>query len=68
MFAVTELRKAQNRMTFGVAEEEEVGGTLGSTEGLGLVNGNTGRVRAAVADKRVKSKYIYIYTFIMIFI
>ena len=42
-------------MTFGVAEDE-VGESLGSTEGLGLIGGATGKIRAAVADQRVKGK------------
>jgi U4/U6 small nuclear ribonucleoprotein PRP31 len=49
---MTELRRAQNRMAFGVAEEE-IGEHLGSTEGLGMI-GNTGKIRATVSDRKVK--------------
>ncbi|KAJ3091894.1 U4/U6-U5 snRNP complex subunit prp31 [Quaeritorhiza haematococci] len=51
--AITELRKAQNRMAFGVAEDE-VGASTGATKGMGLIGGQTGKIRAAVADPRVK--------------
>ncbi|KAJ3284636.1 U4/U6-U5 snRNP complex subunit prp31 [Borealophlyctis nickersoniae] len=47
----TELAKAQNRMAFGVAEEE-VGYQGGSTKGLGLIGGETGKVRAAQVDTK----------------
>ncbi|KAJ3038605.1 U4/U6 small nuclear ribonucleoprotein Prp31 [Rhizophlyctis rosea] len=50
--AMTELRKAQNRMAFNTPEEE-VGYGGDSTKGLGLIGGQTGRVRAAQADSRV---------------
>ncbi|KAI9015181.1 hypothetical protein BC832DRAFT_194929 [Gaertneriomyces semiglobifer] len=49
----TELSKAANRMQFGVAEEE-IGYHTGSTKGLGLIGGQTGRIRTAQADARVK--------------
>jgi U4/U6 small nuclear ribonucleoprotein PRP31 len=56
-FAVTELQKQQNRLQFGVAEEEVL--VFDETEGLGMLNQNTGlgRIRAAAADPRVKSKF-----------
>ncbi len=50
--AGTELRKAQNRVQFGVAEQE-VGESLGSTEGLGLIGTATGKIRM-VADQKAK--------------
>ncbi|KAI8920030.1 hypothetical protein DFJ77DRAFT_450831 [Powellomyces hirtus] len=49
----TELSKAQNRMSFGVAEDE-VGFYTGSTKGLGLVGHQSGKVRVTKADPRVK--------------
>ncbi|CAG8709884.1 15255_t:CDS:2, partial [Cetraspora pellucida] len=52
--AVTELRKAQNRMAFGVAEDET--GSFDTTKGLGLIGQNSGKIRAAVSDPRVKVK------------
>ncbi|KAF0540266.1 Nop domain-containing protein [Gigaspora margarita] len=52
--AVTELRKAQNRMAFGVAEDET--GSFDTTKGLGLIGQNSGKIRAAVSDPRVKAK------------
>ncbi|KAI9197432.1 uncharacterized protein BJ171DRAFT_519520 [Polychytrium aggregatum] len=50
--AVTELRKAQNRIVFGMAEEEiEVGD---DTVGLGmLTQGQTGKIRAITGNPRV---------------
>ncbi|TPX67047.1 hypothetical protein SpCBS45565_g04003 [Spizellomyces sp. 'palustris'] len=51
--AQTALSKAQNRMAFGVAEDE-VGFQNGSTKGLGLIGGQTGKIRAAQADPRLK--------------
>ncbi|TPX37228.1 hypothetical protein SmJEL517_g00854 [Synchytrium microbalum] len=53
---MTELRKQQNRMSFGVAEEE-IGQQFGSTKGMGLVGGAPGKIRAAVADKKVKVSF-----------
>ncbi|ORY03530.1 Nop domain-containing protein [Basidiobolus meristosporus CBS 931.73] len=54
-YAVTDLRKAQNRMSFGVAEDEV--GSMDSTRGLGMIGANSGKVRAAVADSRAKVPY-----------
>jgi U4/U6 small nuclear ribonucleoprotein PRP31 len=53
--AMTDLRKAQNRMAFG-KEEQEVG--FGdSTKGLGMVGqGNEGRIRAQQIDQRTRAK------------
>jgi len=55
-YAVTELRKAQNRMAFGVAEDET--GSFDKTKGLGLIGQNSGKIRASVADPRVKGMLI----------
>lgn len=55
--AMTDLRKAQNRMAFG-KEEAEVGyGTGDGTKGLGMIGQqDTGRVRAQQIDKRTAAK------------
>jgi U4/U6 small nuclear ribonucleoprotein PRP31 len=57
MYAVTDLRKAQNRMAFG-KEEQEVGyGTGEGTQGMGMIGQtNDGRVRATQIDQRTKAK------------
>jgi len=58
-YAITELRRQQNRMQFGVPEEETT--VFDSVKGLGMI-GNSGKVRAAPNDPRIKGKlYIYIY-------
>lgn len=55
--AMTDLRKAQNRMAFG-KEEKEVGyGTGEGTKGLGMIGqGNDGRIRSQQIDQRTKAK------------
>lgn len=55
--AMTDLRKAQNRMIFG-KEEKEVGyGTGEGTKGLGMIGqGNEGRIRNLQVDQRTKAK------------
>lgn len=55
--ALTEVRKAQNRMAFG-KEEEEVGyGTGEGTVGLGMIGqSNDGRIRALQVDNRTRAK------------
>lgn len=55
--AMTEIRKAQNRMAFG-KEEKEVGyGTGDSTRGLGMVGAtDTGRIRAHQIDSKTRAK------------
>ena len=55
--AMTDLRKAQNRMAFG-KEEKEVGyGTGSSTKGLGMIGAaNDGRIRSQQIDQRTKAK------------
>jgi U4/U6 small nuclear ribonucleoprotein PRP31 len=55
--AMTELRKAQNRMAFG-KEEKEVGyGTGEGTKGLGMIgSANEGRIRNLQIDQRTKAK------------
>lgn len=55
--AMTELRKAQNRVAFG-KEEAEVGyGTGEGTAGLGMLGQqNDGRIRATQIDQRTRAK------------
>ncbi|KAF7586231.1 U4/U6-U5 snRNP complex subunit prp31 [Aspergillus hancockii] len=55
--AMTEIRKAQNRMAFG-KEEAEVGyGTGEGTVGLGMLGQqNDGRIRATQIDNRTRAK------------
>ena len=55
--AMTDLRKAQNRMAFG-KEEKEVGyGTGDGTKGLGMIgSSDDGRIRAQKIDQRTKAK------------
>ncbi|TVY83376.1 U4/U6 small nuclear ribonucleoprotein Prp31 [Lachnellula suecica] len=55
--AMTDLRKAQNRMVFG-KEEKEVGyGTGDGTKGLGMIGqANEGRIRNLQVDQRTKAK------------
>ncbi|GAB0132352.1 hypothetical protein EsDP_00000792 [Epichloe bromicola] len=55
--AMTELRKAQNRMAFG-KEEKEVGyGTGEGTMGMGMVGQqNDGRIRNVQIDQRTRAK------------
>lgn len=54
-YAQTELRKLQNRMEFGKAEEEI--GVDDETVGLGMI-GSAGRVRGEMADARSKGTYL----------
>lgn len=55
--AMTDLRKAQNRMAFG-KEEKEVGyGTGEGTKGMGMIGqDNDGRIRATQIDHRTRAK------------
>lgn len=55
--AMTELRKAQNRMAFG-KEEKEVGYGVGdSTKGMGMIGqSDDGRLRATKIDQRTRAK------------
>lgn len=55
-YAQSELRKLQNRMTFGEAEEEV--GAFDQTKGMGLM-GNasvSGKVRAGMGDTKTRAK------------
>lgn len=55
--AMTDLRKAQNRMAFG-KEEKEIGYGAGEgTKGLGMIgSANEGRIRNLQIDQRTKAK------------
>ncbi|KAK0272731.1 U4/U6-U5 snRNP complex subunit prp31 [Friedmanniomyces endolithicus] len=55
--AVTDLRKAQNRMAFG-KEEVEVGyGNSDGTKGMGMIGAqDDGRIRATQIDQRTRAK------------
>ncbi|GAB1518886.1 small nuclear ribonucleoprotein [Rhizoctonia solani] len=53
-YAMTELRKLQNRMEFGKAEEEV--GAFDETKGLGMMGNSFGKVRAGAADAKSKAK------------
>ncbi|MCJ1336014.1 U4/U6-U5 snRNP complex subunit prp31 [Bachmanniomyces sp. S44760] len=55
--AITDLRKAQNRMAFG-KEEKEVGyGTGEGTKGLGMIGqANEGKIRNLQIDQRTKAR------------
>lgn len=55
--AMTELRKAQNRMAFGKEEAETGYGTGDSTKGMGMIGAaETGRIRAQQIDQRTRAK------------
>ncbi|KDN40513.1 Nop domain-containing protein [Tilletiaria anomala UBC 951] len=54
-YGMTELRKMQNRVEFGKAEEEA--GAFDDILGMGMINSaSTGRVRAQVADSKSRAK------------
>ncbi|GAA6064782.1 hypothetical protein JCM10212_004804 [Sporobolomyces blumeae] len=53
-YGMTELRKQQNRLKFGEAEEEV--GAYDETRGLGMVGSSSGHVRANVGEARSKAK------------
>ncbi|KAF9452059.1 Nop domain-containing protein [Macrolepiota fuliginosa MF-IS2] len=53
-YAQTELRKLQNRMAFGEAEEEV--GAFDQTKGLGMIGVGTGKVRAGMGDTKSRAK------------
>jgi U4/U6 small nuclear ribonucleoprotein PRP31 len=57
--AVSEAYKNQNRMKFGEAEEEILDGD--TFEGMGLLGGETGKIR--VSENKRKSTYIPYYLF-----
>lgn len=53
------MQKQQNRVQFGVAEEEVI--HFDETEGLGMLSGSaaTGKVRAFSVDTRQKSNFLF---------
>lgn len=52
---MTELRKLQNRMAFGEAEEET--GAYDETRGMGMIgNSTSGRVRANAGEAKSKGE------------
>jgi len=53
-YAQTELRKLQNRMVFGEAEEEV--GAFDETKGMGMIGLSSGKVRAGMGEAKSKAK------------
>ncbi|KAF7301411.1 Nop domain-containing protein [Mycena indigotica] len=53
-YAQTELRKLQNRMAFGEAEEEV--GSFDETKGMGMIGVSSGSVRAGMGDSKSRAK------------
>jgi len=53
-YAQTELRKLQNRMAFGEAEEEV--GAFDQTKGMGMIGAGTGKVRAGLGEAKSRAK------------
>ncbi|KAF8897380.1 hypothetical protein BD779DRAFT_1432312 [Infundibulicybe gibba] len=53
-YAQTELRKLQNRMVFGEAEEEV--GAFDQTKGMGMIGAGTGKVRAGLGEAKSRAK------------
>lgn len=53
-YAVTELRKQQNRMTFGEIEEDAYQDDLGFTTGQAGKRGAAGKIRTAQVDEKTK--------------
>ena len=51
-YAQTELRKLQNRMAFGEAEDEV--GAFDQTKGMGLIGSSSGRIRAGMGEAKSK--------------
>ncbi|KAI6047333.1 hypothetical protein EDC04DRAFT_2864426 [Pisolithus marmoratus] len=54
-YAQTELRKLQNRMIFGQAEEEV--GAFDQTKGLGMIGVGTGKVRAGLGEAKSRGNF-----------
>lgn len=53
---MTELRKLQNRMVFGQAEEET--GAYDETMGMGMIGSASGKVRQGAGEARSKGEEI----------
>lgn len=58
---MTELRKLQNRMKFGEAEEET--GAYDETKGLGMIGTSSGKVRAGAGEDRSKGSFPILFLF-----
>lgn len=58
-YAQTELRKMQNRMVFGEAEEEV--GAFDETKGMGMIGAASGRVRAGMGEAKSKGVCFFIH-------
>lgn len=55
--AMTDLRKAQNRMAFNIEEKEAGYGTGDGTVGMGMIGqSNDGRIRGMQVDQRTRAK------------
>jgi U4/U6 small nuclear ribonucleoprotein PRP31 len=59
-YAQTELRKLQNRMAFGEAEEEV--GAFDETKGLGMIGVGTGKVRAGMGEAKSRGAFLFLLT------
>ncbi|KAJ7179281.1 hypothetical protein C8R46DRAFT_1073216 [Mycena filopes] len=53
-YAQTELRKLQNRMVFGEAEQEV--GSFDQTKGMGMIGATSGSVRAGLGESKSRAK------------
>lgn len=53
-YAMTELRKLQNRMAFG--EQEEETGAFDETRGLGMAGSSSGKLRQLTGESRSKGR------------
>jgi U4/U6 small nuclear ribonucleoprotein PRP31 len=51
-YAQTELKKLQNRMVFGEAEDEV--GAFDQTKGMGMIGLSSGKVRANAGDAKTR--------------
>lgn len=58
---MTELRKQQNRLKFGEAEEEV--GAFDETRGMGMIGSSSGHVRANTGEARSKGALRFILWF-----
>lgn len=56
-YAMTELRKLQNRMAFG--EQEEETGAYDETRGLGMAGSSSGKLRQLVGESRSKGEQFF---------
>lgn len=54
-YAQTELRKLQNRMSFGEAEQEV--GAFDQTKGMGMIGVGTGKVRAGLGEEKTRGSF-----------